>query len=263
MSVKYIGIDVSDNQGKIDWKQVAEDGCQFAILRSVRHSGKTDNQFVANLKGCRDNKIPVAVYKYTYAKTVEEAEKEACQVVDLLKVHSLRCKVFWDVEDRDYLYKLGVSKLTEVIKVAQRVIEAAGLEFCLYVGLYVYNEHWFEFTQFNCPLWVARYPVKGKKTLNDLPAEKYMPAVGREIYGWQFTREGKVKGITTAVDLNILYHDPVTLSTTIVPGQQPDSTQTAEEGYVFMTEMIDKDRAEQLLHTAKIMDIAGRLYKTV
>lgn len=263
MSVKYIGIDVSDNQGKIDWKQVAEDGCKFGILRSVRHSGKTDNQFVANLKGCRDNNIPVAVYKYTYAKTVEEAKKEARQVIDLLKGHDLTCKVFWDVEDRDYLYKLGKNKLTEIIKAAQYVISSAKLEFCLYVGLHVYNEAWFDFTQFDCPLWVARYPVKGAKTLRDLPSEKYMPAVGREIYGWQFTSEGKVKGITTAVDLNILYHDPVTLSTTIVPGQQPDSTQTAEEGYVFMTEMISKDRAEQLLHTAKIMDIAGRLYKTV
>ena len=48
MSRKYMGIDVSDNQGKIDWKQVVEDGCQFAILRSVRHSGKADNQFEAN-----------------------------------------------------------------------------------------------------------------------------------------------------------------------------------------------------------------------
>lgn len=263
MGRKYMGIDVSDNQGKIDWKQVAGDGCQFAILRSVRHSGKADNQFTANLAGCRENNIPIAVYKYTYAKTVEEAQKEACQVIDLLREHGLRCKVFWDVEDRDYLYKLGAGKLTEVIKAAQRVIEAAGLEFCLYVGLYVYNEHWLDFTQFDCPLWVARYPVKGKKTLNDFPAEKYTPAVGREIYGWQFTSEGKVKGITTDVDLNVLYHDPATLSTAAVPGQQPDSTQTAADSYIFMTEMISKNQADQLLGTAKIMNIAGKLYKLV
>lgn len=263
MSKKYIGIDVSDNQKEIDWKSVAADGCMFAILRSVRHSGKTDYQFVANLKGCRDNNIPIAVYKYTYAKTVDEAEKEACQVIDLLRAHSLRCKIFWDVEDRDYLYKLGVSKLTEVIKAAQRVIEAAGFEFCLYTGLYVYKEHWFDFTQFNCPLWVARYPTKNEKTLNDFPAEKYIPDVGREIYGWQFTSAGKVKGITTNVDLNVLYHDPVTLGTAMVPGQQPNSTQAAAESYVFMTEMISKHQAEQLLSTAKIMNVAGKLYKTV
>lgn len=263
MSGKYMGIDVSDNQGKIDWAQAAEDGCQFAILRSVRHSGKADNQFAANLAGCREQKIPVAVYKYTYARTIEEAQKEAQQVVDLLKENDLVCKVFWDVEDREYLYKLGKNKLTELIKTAQNVVESVGLEFCLYVGLNVYKEGWFDFTQFSCPLWVARYPVSGVKTLRDIPAEKYTPFVGRELYGWQFSSEGKVKGISTNVDLNVLYHEPATLSPQKVSGQQPDITQDVTDGYVFMTEMVSRNQAEQLLSTAKIMNITGKLYKTV
>lgn len=262
MRGKYMGIDVSDNQGKIDWGQVFNDGCQFAILRSVRHSGKADNQFAANLAGCREHNIPVAVYKYTYAKTVEEAQKEAQQVVDLLRTNDLVCKVFWDVEDREYLYKLGSNKLTEVIKAAQKVIEDARLEFCLYVGLNVYKEKWFDFTQFVCPLWVARYPVSGTKTLKDIPAEKYTPSVGRDLYGWQFSSEGKVKGISTNVDLNILYDDPTTLSRVTVldtgSGEQKDET-----GYIFMTDEISKSHAEQLMNTAKIMNITGTLYKSV
>lgn len=259
MSGKYMGIDVSDNQGKIDWKQVAEDGCQFAILRSVRHSGKTDNQFAANLAGCRENNIPVAAYKYTYAKTVEEAQKEAQQVVDLLRDNDLVCKVFWDVEDREYLYKLGRNRLTEVIKAAQKVIEAAGFEFCLYTGLNVYKENWFDFAQFTCPLWVARYPISGTKTLRDIPAEKYMPDVGRTLYGWQFSREGKVKGISTNVDLNVLYQNPTTLDRTL----DKNDVQEDKAKYVFMTDGISKSQAEQLMNTAKIMNIAGTLYKTV
>ena len=47
------GIDVSDNQGVIDWEQVAASKVAFAILRSVRRSGKEDHQFAANLEGCR------------------------------------------------------------------------------------------------------------------------------------------------------------------------------------------------------------------
>lgn len=262
MSKKYMGIDVSDNQGKIDWKQVVEDGCQFAILRSVRHSGKTDNQFETNLAGCRDNNIPVAVYKYTYARTVEEAQKEAQQVVDLLKVNNLTCKVFWDVEDREYLYKLGKNKLTEIIKAAQKVIENAKLEFCLYIGLNVYKENWFDFLQFTCPLWVARYPIGGAKKLTDIPAEKYTPTVGREIYGWQFSSEGRVKGISTNVDLNVLYHDPKTLITTMIPDTKPGESGNKTD-YVFMTDGISKSQAEQLQNTARIMNITGKLYKTV
>ena len=45
------GIDVSDNQGVINWAQVKAAGCQFAILRTVRRSGKVDQQFAANLAG--------------------------------------------------------------------------------------------------------------------------------------------------------------------------------------------------------------------
>lgn len=263
MSVIYIGVDVSDNQGVIDWKKAAADGCQFAILRSVRHSGKTDYQFAANLTGCRENNIPIAVYKYTYAQSTDEAKNEAQQVVELLKQNNLACKIFWDVEDRDYLYKLGRNKLTEVIKAAQKVVEDAGLEFCLYTGLYVYNEKWFDFTQFTCPLWVARYPVSGTKTFKDFPAEKNKPNVGREIYGWQFSSEGKVSGISTNVDLDVLYFDPVTLGGTEMTDQKPDGVQEADGNHIFMTEGISLTQAEQLQNTAKLMGISGKLFRTV
>lgn len=40
------GLDVSDNQGAIDWAQVAAANVAFAILRSVRRSGKTDHHLL-------------------------------------------------------------------------------------------------------------------------------------------------------------------------------------------------------------------------
>lgn len=43
------GIDVSDNQGTINWAQILED-VDFAVLRSVRRSGTADHQFATNLR---------------------------------------------------------------------------------------------------------------------------------------------------------------------------------------------------------------------
>lgn len=258
----YKGIDVSDNQGAIDWNKVKKAGCEFAILRSVRHSGKADNRFAENLEGCRLYDIPVGVYKYTYAKNVDEAKTEALQVVNLLKENNLRCKVFWDVEDRDYLYGLGKEKLTEVIRAAQAVIESAGLRFCLYTGLYVYKEQWFDFSQFSCPMWVARYPLSGTKTLLDTPAEKYKPDLGRDIYGWQYSSEGKVEGISTNVDLNILYENPASLETGLV--QIPTFTENPSDQYIVVTEKIDMEQAQQL--SESIIDYFGvgsKIYKSV
>lgn len=203
------GIDVSDNQGVIDWGQVATAGVQFAILRSVRRSGKADYQFAANQAGCRKHGIPMAVYKYTYATTAAEVREEARQVTELLRASGLTgTKVWWDVEDRDTLQPLGAARLTELIRTAQAEIQATGYRFGLYTGLYVYQEGWFDFSAFACPLWIARYPSAGQKAWSDGPADRYKPSVGRAIWGWQWTSNGRLPGIGGAVDFNVCYQDP-------------------------------------------------------
>lgn len=253
----YKGIDVSDNQDNVDWKKVKAAGCEFAILRSVRHSGKVDKRFAENLEGCRKYDIPVAVYKYTYARNVEEAKEEAAQVVSLLVDNKLRCKVFWDVEDRNYLYSLGKEKLTEVIQAAQAVVESAGLTFCLYVGLYVYKEGWFDFAKFTCPLWVARYPLSGTKTLMDTPADKYKPDLGRNIYGWQYSSEGKVDGISTNVDLNILYENPASLEVGLT--QIPDPS----DNYIIITGKMGKEDAQHISELINEWGIESKMCKII
>lgn len=204
------GIDVSDNQGVIDWGKVAVAGVQFAILRSVRRSGKADYQFASNLEGCRQHGIPVAAYKYTYATTAEQVKEEARQVVELLRSHGLAgTMVWWDVEDRETLRSLGSGKLTELIRTAQAEIEAAGYSFGIYTGLYVYKEGWFDFGTFACPLWIARYPSTSQTAWADSPPEQYKPSVGRTIWGWQWTDSGRLPGIDGPVDFDICYQDPV------------------------------------------------------
>ena len=205
------GIDVSDNQGVIDWNAVNAAGVQFAILRSVRRSGKADYQFAANLAGCRAHGIPVSVYKYTYATSPVTAAEEARQVVAHLQAHGLAgTMIWWDVEDRDTLQSLGRVLLAECIRAAQAVVEAAGYRFGIYTGLYVYNERWFDFGAFTCPLWVARY-YAGYNVMqfDTAPREDKSPDVGRDLWGWQYTSTGRVPGISGNVDLDVCYEDPI------------------------------------------------------
>ena len=77
------GIDVSSNQGTIDWKKVKAAGCDFAILRNTVKSGAADKQFAANAAGCITWGIPLQVYKYMYALTPSQSVEEARKVVDL------------------------------------------------------------------------------------------------------------------------------------------------------------------------------------
>lgn len=68
-------------------------------------------------------------------------------------------------------------------------------------------------------------------------------------------------GISTNVDLDVLYFDPVTLGE--MTDQKPDAVQDSETSYIFMMNGISKAQADQLLNTAKIMNIEGTLYKSV
>ena len=248
------GIDVSDNQGLINWDQVSDAGVDFAILRSVRRSGKPDRQFCENISGCRTHGIPVSVYKYTYATTLSAAKEEACQVVALLQACGMTgTMVWWDVEDRNTLQPLGRTLLTECIRAAQTVIENAGYRFGLYMGLFVYREEWFDFSRFVCPLWVARYPGKAMKKLQDNPPDQYKPYVGRAIWGWQWTDNGRVPGIGGAVDLDVCYQD---LAEVVVPEKEP--------GVIYLVSVADvwtREQAETVQHQLNAMGINGVVHK--
>ena len=253
------GIDVSDNQGVIDWAQVAASKVAFAILRSVRRSGKEDHQFAANLEGCRKHNIPLSVYKYTYAATPETARGEAQQVVELLQSHGLTgTMVWWDVEDKDVLRPLGAAKLTESIGAAQEVITAAGYGFGLYVGLYVYKERWFDFNAFaGTRLWIARY-YRGYHTMRfeDEADQKFKPDVDGYISGWQYTSCGEVQGIKGDVDFDIAYEDPATWTQ---PPAEPGVIYTVSVADVWTREQAEVIR-EQLaplgvvVHKVKILE---------
>ena len=249
------GIDVSDNQGVIDWAQVAQK-VDFAVLRSVRRSGKTDYQFVVNLEGCRKYGIPLSVYKYTYATTPEAARQEAQQVVELLRSHHLTgTMVWWDVEDRGALQPLGVTNLTECIRAAREVITAAGYGFGLYVGLNVYKERWFDFNAFaGARLWVARY-YKGYRTMQfaDEPNQSYKPSVDRWLTAWQYTSCGEVLGIKGNVDIDIAYEDPATWV-------QPP----AEPGVIYTVSVADvwtREQAEVIREQLASLGVCGVVHR--
>lgn len=194
---KY-GIDVSENQGTIDWGQVKADGVSFAILRSVKKNLSTDLYFEENYRGCRENGIPVGIYKYSYALTEEEAKKEAEAVLRLLSGRSLELPVFIDVEDASQR-TLPTGTLTAIIRTFLEVIEAGGYQTGIYCNLDWYR-HVLDVSAFaGRDFWIARY---GKN--DGQPAEAYRPSVG---ICWQYTSKGRVDGISGNVDLNLLYKD--------------------------------------------------------
>lgn len=209
---KY-GIDVSDNQGVIDWKKIKNAGVEFAILRSVRRSGKNDYQLENNIKGCIKNGIPADFYKYAYALTEKDSTREANEVVSALSALGIKPSkdvVIWhDVED-DSQMSLSTKTLTKICNAFREVVEKAGYTYGLYMGKYDFEKGEVNIADLGTPhIWIARYydgyTLKGFK---EKPNEKYRPKVPNgELWGWQYTSSGRINGITGNVDFNEVYYD--------------------------------------------------------
>ena len=207
-----LGIDVSDNQGYIDWKKVKAAGVEYAILRSTRGSGDPDKQLASNIKGCQDNGIPAEFYKYSYAMSNSEAKKEALRVVEVLQGYGImpsKDTVIWaDIEYNKQL-ALGKKAVWEIYDNFKEIIINYGYGCGLYMGKYAY-ENQFDGSLIHDDLWLARY-YAGDKVMQfgTIPSDTYKPAVAAGsnsvLNGWQFTSSGRVSGISGNVDMNIRY----------------------------------------------------------
>ena len=101
------GIDVSEHNGEIDWKKVAEAGIGFAIIRAGYGSIYLDSRFYENVNGALEAGMKIGVYHFGYARHEGELEVERDFLLSILKDCGLMPKhlplgVFWDVEEESY-----------------------------------------------------------------------------------------------------------------------------------------------------------------
>ena len=97
------GIDVSSHQEEIDWAAVAASGVDYAMIR-VGYRGydqgglHIDAYAEANLQGALDAGLPVGVYFYSQAISVEEAREEANMLLDFIRDWDITYPVVFDWE---------------------------------------------------------------------------------------------------------------------------------------------------------------------
>ena len=195
---EYMGIDVSSWQGNIDWQKVADYGMDFYILRITEAGNVIDSKFERNFKGCNDHKIPVGVYKYSYAMTVAEIQSEARKVVSVLNGRKIQFPVFLDLEYSNQR-TLGAESIHKLAESFRKIIVDAGYKFAIYCNVDWYNtvicSHLKQYE-----FWIARYPANDTGNI----VERLRPDWG---VGWQYSSKGKVPGINRNVDMNVFYKD--------------------------------------------------------
>lgn len=193
------GIDVSQWQGQIDWKQVKAAGVEFALIRAgygdtLSYPKQIDTQYEYNYAQCKRNNIPVGVYFYSYAMNEAEAKREAECCLALLKGKQFEYPIYYDVEE---MRIFNTGRTNEIIKAFCDELEKAGY----WVGIYIYRaavqQYLDDYTRTRYALAVAEYGPK----LN------YDGQCGI----WQNSGTWKVDGINTDVDHDWCYVDYPTL----------------------------------------------------
>lgn len=205
VNVAKKGIDVSKHQGNINWKKVAATGdVDYAIIR-LGYRGYTegkillDETFHANMKGAIAAKIPVGVYFYSQAITVEEALEEAAYVIEQLKPYKLDYPVVFDSEevDDDEARTNDISKevMTDMTIAFCDAVEAEG-----YIPMVYGNVKWM----------MAKIDLS-RLTKYDKWFAQYFntPFFPYELAMWQYTATGKIDGITGDVDFNLCFKEYV------------------------------------------------------
>lgn len=193
------GIDVSEHQGRIDWEKV-KDHIDFAILRAGYGRNNIDKQFLRNIKECNRLGIPVGVYWFSYAYTVEMARQESKYVLEAIKPYRVEYPVFADIEYDTFNYAekngINISKrlATDMAKAFCSEIEGAGYWAGNYANPDFINNKFYQSELERYSLWLAWYGATENQ------AKKY----GCQM--WQYSESGSIPGIgTNSVDMNYEY----------------------------------------------------------
>ena len=194
------GIDVSEHQGDINWKKVAADGIDFAMIR-VGYRGSTaggiytDECFEANLSGANQAGVPAGVYFYSQAVTVEEALEEADFLLEAIRPYQVDFPVVFDWEivggSSARTYSVSRQTLRDCARAFCQRMKDEGYDPMIYFTQYLgYRKYMLrELSEFG--FWYAEY--------GDAPRTVF------DFDMWQYSETGEVAGIEGNVDLNIYF----------------------------------------------------------
>ena len=188
------GIDVSNHQGTVDWNKVKAAGIDFAILKVGPVYGKPDGSFERNAVECERLGIPYGVYYYSYARSVEDANKEADRTLAWLGGHHPSLPVYYDLEDSYILQDPDFSKdkLTQIAQAFCNRMEAVGFKSGIYANLNWLNNYLNSPSLSGYDHWVAQYNWR-------------CDYAGSYSF-WQYSSSGNVPGVNGRCDMNYCFN---------------------------------------------------------
>lgn len=207
MEVLYKGVDISKYQS-INWNKVNINEIDFIIIRAGLGFKTEDKMFKSHIENAIKLGIPVGIYWFSYAGTVEHARQEAESCLKIIAPYKDKIifPVFfdWENESRDYVvknYKITPTKqlVSDMAIMFMETIKKAGYKVGNYNSVSYLNMYFDNRVKDNYDTWVAHVKSGGQ------PLEKtsYTGKYTMHQYSWV----GRPSGFLNNTDMNYCYKD--------------------------------------------------------
>lgn len=183
------GIDVSSWQRDIDLVSLPVD---FVIIKATEDTTFVDSYCDKNVQQCIKSGKLWGFYHFAGTKS---ADKEADFFVENCKNYFKHGIPILDWE--------GQQSLTWVNAFVRRVHDKTGVWCWIYANPYRFNQGVIEP---NCARWVASYPSTPNPTHNQALDWECPEATGN-VVAWQFCSDGRLKGYSGDLDMDLFYGD--------------------------------------------------------
>lgn len=178
------GIDVSHDQGEVNWSQVVNSGIQFVYHKATDGITWQDPMFDKNLQSLGALKVAIGAYHFFEAE--DDPQKQAQNFLNTIKSKPLTLAPMVDVETTKNQTSGQIQqRLKTWLELVQKATGCTPI-------IYSYKDFWQDNigTQFNLyPFWLADYS-----------ARMDAPEGIENLLMWQYSEAGKVPGITGNVD---------------------------------------------------------------
>ena len=204
------GVDVSSNNGKVDFAKIKAAGYDFAMIRcgfGENIAEQDDTCWEENVRKCEAAGLPWGAYFYSYACSEASAKSELEHVLRLLKGKRPTLPVALDIEDADgYHERHGGWNFRNIDRVCRIFLEGiakAGYYPMLYTGFEEIENYISEDVWQHYDMWFAHWASKCGYT-------------GKNLCIWQYGGEtnlidgNSIPGVGV-IDKNLCYQDYPTI----------------------------------------------------
>jgi GH25 family lysozyme M1 (1,4-beta-N-acetylmuramidase) len=206
--MSYIkGIDISNNDGNVDFSKIASDGVQYVYVKATEGQSFQDSFMDGFYNGCKSNNLKVGAYHFLVGTS--SPESQAQNFYQKIKDYEWDLIPMMDIETNFDGLSDYVTRFINTFK----QLSPLQLGIYSYTGFISYISDISD-TIKDMPFWEANY----NNDPWDLPTNFFIDRIGH-----QYTETGLISGVNCNCDVNS-FTEGVLLSSSTIVGQWEEGT---------------------------------------